>query len=313
MNCRACGSGSLDPILELGPLYVSDFREDDSRSPQYPLDLLLCTDCLLVQLSKTTPRELLYTERYGYKSGISGAVRSDLASIVARVLFQEPPRGRWLDIACNDGTLLAAVPKQFERFGVEPVEKYAREARQHGRIASGYWPTKGLEGHFQVITSISVFYDVDDLNDFVAATAEALAPDGLWAIQQNYVLDMVHTAALDNICHEHVTYFSLWALEALLDAHGLEVVSVWQSDVNGGSLGTLVAHQGQRVPDHSVERFRWAEHGARVEDAETYARFARRALEHAHYLGGFARVMQDAGKSLYLCGASTRSQTKVSR
>ena len=305
IRCRSC-SGRLASVLELGTLFLSDFRSDDSKPPAFPLDLVRCASCELVQLSETVPRELLYHDRYGYRSGVSDSVRADLASIVARVL-PHAQGGRWLDIACNDGTLLSYVPGMFQRFGIDPVAKFTEQAARYGQISCGYWPEVVAPGDFDVITSISVFYDVEDLAGFVEATAASLARRGVWAIQQNYLVDMLDQEALDNICHEHITYFALTSLEHLLHKHGLEVFAAWESTVNGGCFGVLVGHIGQHGVEVSVGRMR--ERERRIRRDVVYRRFARNALRRADALGGFIRGLADAGKEVYLYGASTRSQT----
>jgi SAM-dependent methyltransferase len=238
----------------MGNHYLPDFIERSAlRQPPQPLHLVQCTTCSLLQLADTTPRTDLYHERYGFKSGVNEAIRADLKDVVDWALARAPRTQRWLDIACNDGTLLSNVPQQIKRVGVDPLTQFAPEALTHADcIVSDYFQPGYFTEPFDVITSVSMFYDLDDPNEFVADVRDVLAPHGIWVIQQNYALDMLRMNAIDNVCHEHVTYFSVMSMTALLERHGLEINEVSYSPVNGGCVRTLVSRIGARSVDRSV-------------------------------------------------------------
>jgi NDP-4-keto-2,6-dideoxyhexose 3-C-methyltransferase len=313
-SCRACGSPNLTQVLDLGNQYLSDFRDDASKPPRSPLALLWCSACTLAQLSETVDRELLYTERYGYRSGVNEGIRADLKSVVDEALRwhgagrHAAHSARWLDIASNDGTLLSFVPSQFHRTGVDPVAKFADVAREHAdRLVVGFFdPATFYPASADVVTSVSMFYDLDDPGEFVAGVAEVLAPDGVWVIQQNYLLDMLQATSYDNVCHEHIAYYSLRALVTLLDEHGLEVVSVSRSPINGGCIRTVVAHKGARRPDGSVADLLQVEEAAGLGDRGAYRAFAgrvSRAIVDLRELVDNARAL---GQTVYIYAASTR-------
>jgi NDP-4-keto-2,6-dideoxyhexose 3-C-methyltransferase len=254
-SCRACGSPNLTQVLDLGNQYLSDFRPDDSKPPRSPLVLLWCSACTLAQLSETVDRELLYTGNYGYRSGVNEGIRADLKSVVDEALRwhgagrHAAHSARWLDIASNDGTLLSFVPSQFHRTGVDPVAKFADVAREHAdRLVVGFFdPATFGPASADVVTSVSMFYDLDDPNEFVAGVAEVLALDGVWLIQQNYLLAMLENNSSSTTCATSTSPTSrsgLWS--HLLDEHGLEVNSVSRSPINGGCIRTVVSHKGAR-------------------------------------------------------------------
>lgn len=312
--CRSCGSPQLEQILDLGAQFLSDFRADTSKPPKFPLQLLWCAECTLVQLGETVPRDLLYTDRYGYRSGVNEAIRADLKSVVDEGLRwrgtgrHSEHSAKWLDIASNDGTLLSFVPPRFERTGVDPVTKFADLARPHAdRLIVGFFdPAQFVPGSMDVVTSVSMFYDLDDPNEFVAGVAEVMAPDGVWIIQQNYLLAMLEANSFDNVCHEHITYFSLRALVELLDRHGLEVNSVSRSPINGGSFRTVVSRRGARPVDGTVMDLLLAEERAGLRDIAAYRAFAgrvSRAIADLRELVGNARAL---GQTVYIYAASTR-------
>ncbi|MEV4253967.1 class I SAM-dependent methyltransferase [Spirillospora sp. NPDC049652] len=316
MNCRSCHAAEPTEVLDLGKQYLSDFREDASRPPRWPLTLVLCRSCGLLQLRETTPRELMYHDRYGFRSGVNEAIRADLRSLVEHALKARPDARRWLDIACNDGTLLSFVPKEIRRVGVDPVPTFEPESRVHAdRIVvdffdPGRFTADGPDGApFDVVTCSSMFYDLDDPNGFVAGVAEVLAPDGVWAIQQNYALTMLELGAVDNVCHEHITYWSLAALERLLERHGLEVNDVLLTEVNGGSFRTLVSRRGTRPVEPSVAVQREREARAELDDPETWRRFAARARTAFEDLRRLVDEINASGQRCYIYGASTRGGT----
>jgi len=319
MICRSCGSGSLTRVLDLGLHRLPDFptpqdyAADTGQTDVHPLSLVICAGCTLVQLEQTTPRGLLYHDRYGFRSGTNEAVRADLTDVVNYARTVVPDARTWLDIACNDGTLLSNVPPTVWRVGVDPLSQLAPQARRFAdRVVSDYFsPRLRHVGNtaFDVVTSVSMFYDLDDPNAFAAGVAEVLAPGGAWVVQQNYALDMVRSLAVDNICHEHVTYWSVTSMVPLLAAHGLEVNDVTYSTVNGGCFRTLVSHRGERPVSASVADALEREAAAGLWNPVTWDTFGERVRAELGKLQRFLSAVTDRGKTVDLYGASTRGGT----
>jgi SAM-dependent methyltransferase len=304
-------------VLDLGEHRLPDFvtprqyREMDLTP--YPLTLVMCLDCALVQLSETTPRVKLYHDRYGFRSGTNEAVRADLADVVKYALaVQRDPRS-WLDIACNDGTLLSNVPTDVYRTGVDPVHAIARDARRDNkadRVVYDYFSSRYFTPHsFDVITSVSMFYDLDDPNRFVHEVEQCLARGGIWVIQQNYAGDMIRKNAVDNVCHEHVTYFSLLPLATLLERHGLEINDVTFSSVNGGCIRTLVSRVGERPVSASVQETYDREVTRGLHRPETWRNWAHSVTQELRLTRNYLELTKERRKSVYLYGASTRGGT----
>lgn len=309
-KCRACGSSKLLEVVDLGEQYLSDFREDTSKPPKYPLLVVLCEDCKLVQLRHTTPSHEMYHERYGFKSGVNNTIRADLENIVKHALMYKPKNGRWLDIASNDGTLLSYVPEGWHREGVDPIGKLCKEAEQHAnRIVNDFFKADYYKESFDVITSISMFYDLDDPNKFVKEVTDCLAENGVWIIQQNYLLTTLMLNAVDNICHEHLEYYSLLALENLLDKFGLEVNEVSTSMINGGSFRTVVSRKGTYPILPSVQEQRDRETRFGLEKPEVYGRFGIIVQGLLRELKETIDSINENGEKCYIYGASTRGGT----
>jgi NDP-4-keto-2,6-dideoxyhexose 3-C-methyltransferase len=320
-TCRACDSTRLTEFLDLGKQYLSDFRKDDVLPPKYPLVAVFCEDCKLVQLKHTTPQPEMYHDRYGFKSGISASIKADLDDIVIHAFQYKNDPTHWLDIASNDGTLLSFVPSDVFKVGVDPVTFLCEEAKPHADwIINDFFDAKYFQAQvgeyealsqmsFDVITSISCFYDMPDPNKFVADVKSVLAPKGIWIIQQNYLLTTMQINAVDNFCHEHIEYYTLLSLENLLHKHGLEVNEVYVSDVNGGSIRTVVSHGGAFPVDASVKNQRTIEWEHGLEDSKVYHRFANDVGEELDKLHRLVKRLHDEGSTIAILAASTRGAT----
>jgi NDP-4-keto-2,6-dideoxyhexose 3-C-methyltransferase len=309
-NCRACLSPDLIEVLNLGEQYVSDFRETPEKPSKYPLEVVLCNECKLVQLRHTTPPHEMYHENYGFKSGISDTIKNDLEDNVKYALHWKRKADTWLDIASNDGTLLSFVPKDIYRAGVDPITKYCKEAEQHADlIINDFFKDGQFDRLFDVVTAISCFYDMDDPNQFVGDVSKILAPYGVWVIQQNYLLTTMQLNAVDNTSHEHLEYYSLLALENLLRKFGLEVIDVQTSTINGGSLRTAVAWQGHYEVQETVQKQRAEEARFGLDKAETYPRFGENVQAELKKLKRLIERLNDEQKTVYLLAASTRGAT----
>ena len=134
-GCLSCG-GAVAEVADFGSLYLPDWVEPgESRGLRYPLRLVMCGVCTLVQLGDIVPRDAVIHERYGFASGLNEANVADLRSIAQYALQAVPQPGAWLDIGCNDGTLLSAVPEGTQRWGCDPLLEYdnfAEAARRNG-------------------------------------------------------------------------------------------------------------------------------------------------------------------------------------
>lgn len=320
-TCRSCESTNLKQFLDLGEHYLSDFRKDNSKTPKCPLVGIICQDCMLVQLKHTASADDMYHENYGFKSGVSNSIKDDLKDIVSTALeYQENPQN-WLDIASNDGTLLSFVPRSIHRTGVDPITKYCKEAESHAdRIVNAFFDAKEFGGYggangeydyerFSVITSISCFYDMDDPNKFVHDVTKVLNSDGIWVIQQNYLLPTLKLNAVDNFCAEHLEYYTLLSLEPLLERHGLEVIDLSTSMVNGGSLRTIVAKKGAYPIQTAVEKQRIIESDYGLHTMTPYERFAVDVIDNLMVLKASVDDFNKRGEKVYILAASTRGAT----
>jgi hypothetical protein len=200
------------------------------------------------------------------------------------------------------------VPKSVKRVGVDPVQKFNSESIQHAdEIVSDFYPAPSLKDlNFDVITSISMFYDLDNPNDFVSSIARNLSKSGVWVVQQNYVLSMIENTSFDNICHEHIEYYSLTAMNKLVKKFNLEINEFKSDPINGGSFITVISHKGARPISGSVGRQLQVEDDFGISNPKSYIHFELRVTEVSNDLLAILDTAKENKKSVYIYGASTR-------
>jgi len=323
-DCRSCG-GHLDTILDLGVLAVSNFPDgelDVLASPRAPLDLCACTTCRLVQLRHTVDPDTLFRDHYWYRSGINETMRAELADVVAQGIAHVD-RFAFSDFVCdigaNDGTLLAEyrrhlVTRDVPRIAFEPARNLQSALAQHAEvhIADYFPPTRiehrGLTGRVRILTSIAMFYDLDDPSRFVEGVRELLHPQGVWIVQFQDLHQMMRATAFDNICHEHLCYYSLQSFEQLIAPHGLTVVDAEVRAINGGSYRLYVKHTPAErcVTQANVSKLRQWE--ADCQDWHALERFGWRVGEVKKQIRAVLDHLTDLGP-IDVYGASTKFNT----
>ncbi len=324
-SCRICSSRLL-PVLSLGSLYLSDFPAHAATKahPAVPLDLARCENpaCGLVQLVHTTPPAWLYGGTYWYRSGTNETMRAELRDVVqeAAARVSLPPGSVVLDIGANDGTLLAQYPAvvgpghKLITVAYEPALSHYQALRPHASVLyPEYFRVAGWDRdptmRAKVVTAIAMFYDLDDPHAFVADLAKVLHRDGVAVIQQAYLLSMLGATDLTNICHEHLEYYHLAPLEALLAAHGLAVVDVAIRAINGGSIRTYIQHKGVGTVSPRVAQVRAEEARILAHRDLLFQTFHDRALGIKAQLKALVEVYQHAGATLDLYASSTKANT----
>lgn len=316
-NCRVCGSERLTKVLSLGNHYVSDFVTSNGEHPTAPLELVRCSSCGLVQLRHTFPRNSLYGH-YWYRSGISGTMRAALADITASACrIAKPTSGDIvMDVGCNDGTLLRSYQVSgLYLVGFEPAVNLVEDARKGtGWIFNDFFSSEAYRKKFgdknaKIITSVAMFYDLEDPNGFVEGIVECLDSNGVWVVQQNYLATMLEQNGFDNIGHEHLEYYSLRTMRSLVARHGLEVFDVETNDVNGGSFRTYIAHQGRYPLTRRVGKMERYERHLRLNKPDVYQHFARRIRGIRSKTRHFVLNQVRKGKTIYVYGASNRGNT----
>lgn len=327
-TCRVCGSSALTKVIDLGEQYLQgSFVKPGKELPpmrKIPTTLLRCDPtrdenaCGLLQMAHSVPSEILYAA-YWYRSGTNETMRNHLKGIVSEAvetLVKE--NARVLDIGCNDGTLLNYYPKKFIRFGVDPSD-VAQEVKGDITVIQDIFPSdelaKKIQGkQFGIITSIAVFYDLEDPVEFVRSIKTSLSDEGLWIFEMSYMPSMLKLNSYDTICHEHLEYYSLAAVENVLKRADMKIIKVSLNDINGGSLRCYATHATNfrfKIDGfaRNIKTLRQEEFDMQLDTDRPYKNFQERIDMHRSELVSLLQRLKKDGKKIHVYGASTKGNT----
>ncbi|HEY7562792.1 MAG TPA: class I SAM-dependent methyltransferase [Gaiellaceae bacterium] len=329
-TCRVCNSPELAPVLSLGEQCIAGaFADPNGSKPverPIPLELVRCDmtadqdACGLLQTRHTVPAAILYSN-YWYRSGVNRTMTENLHEIAqeAESLVQLRPGDLVVDIGCNDGTLFDGYQTEGLRYlGFDPsdVTRYAVEKGYD--VVRDFYSFERLQQHApdrkaRVITSVAMFYDLEDPSAFVEDVVSALSEDGVWAMELHYMPTMLERNAFDVIVHEHLEYYSLAVIERLITQAGLETIKASLNDVNGGSIRLFFARAG-RIPideddQRALQQIRIREFELALETPEPYERFKEGAERIKTELHDICTKLHAEGKTIHIYGASTKGNT----
>ncbi|OIO36556.1 MAG: methyltransferase [Candidatus Omnitrophica bacterium CG1_02_46_14] len=327
-TCRVCGSTSLTKVIDLGEQHLQgSFVKPNEQKPavrKIPLSLARCNPtldekaCGLLQMMHTVPPEILYS-RYWYRSGTNQTMREHLKVITEDICsLISKQNALVLDIGCNDGTLLNHYPDLFEKFGIDPSD-IVQEVRGGIRIIHDLFPSEELTNQvqrrkFDVITSIAMFYDLEDPINFVRNIKSHLAADGLWVFEMSYMPTMLKMNSYDTICHEHLEYYSLAVIEYILKRCGLRIFRAGLNDINGGSIRCYATHADNFCFSRhefldEIRQLRQEEFDFELDTDKPYKSFQDRINAHRRELTDLIKSLKQKGKRIHVYGASTKGNT----
>ena len=263
-SCQVCGNGDLKSIAFLGYLPpVNEMRAIGSvphEQPSYPLGLLYCPRCELVQLGLSIAPRLLFPASYPYTSGSTRILRENFADLYRQssAFVGLNPKDLVVDIGSNDGTLLSNFAAGHRVLGIEPTD-VGRIAQDRGipTLLRYFGPevardVRAEHGPAKIVTCANCFAHMEDIHPIVDGILEMLANDGLFISESHYLIGLLDTLQYDTVYHEHLRYYSLHSLKYLLETHGLEVVHAVRIPTHGGSIRVYAARRGTRPVESSV-------------------------------------------------------------
>ncbi len=327
-TCRVCGSPALTNVINLGEQHLQgSFIKPGKEEPplrKIPLSLVRCDPlkdekaCGLLQMEHTVPPEVLYSA-YWYRSGTNQTMRSHLQAIAeeASSLIRKD-KALVLDIGCNDGTLLKCYPEEFIKFGVDPSD-LAQEITGDITVIQDIFPSEELitllKGeNFDIITSIAMFYDIENPVSFCQEIKNLLAVEGVWILEMSYMPSMLKMNSYDTICHEHLEYYSLAVLEYILKQAELKIVDAVVNDINGGSIRCYATHIDNfafknKEALQRINLLRQEEFDMELDTDKPYKNFQDRINVHKEELNSLLKKLKKEGNRLHLYGASTKGNT----
>ncbi len=317
-TCRIGGGTNLLSVLNLGAQELTGVFPKRRSQPvtKGPLELVWCPDSDLLQLAHTYDSGEMYGENYGYRSGLNQSMVDHLTRKIRHLemLADLKPGDTVLDIGSNDCTSLKAYQTQgLKRVGIDPT---GAKFRQYYPDDVALVPDFFTAANFRktgsqaarIVTSIAMFYDLDDPIAFARQIEEVLTPDGIWHFEQSYMPSMLRLCSYDTICHEHLEYYSLMAVERILGAAGLKVIDVQMNAINGGSFAVTAAKGGSPVKANRpvIDWLRAQEERMGLRTPKPFRDFEERVFRHRADL---VRLLDDLvadGKKIIGYGASTK-------
>lgn len=320
-NCRLCGSVDLEKLLELGPFSLSGVFPDRPMQigQSEIMTLVLCKNCTLVQLAQSFDVSSMFGDNYGYRSGLNSSMVNHLGRIAeySRSFVQLMDGDVVLDIGSNDGTLLRNYSSEFRKIGVDPsAAKFQEHYDKSSMIVSEFFSKSNYFLHAdnpaKIITSIAMLYDLESPVDFANDVRGCLDSDGVWVFEQSYMPWMVITGAYDTICHEHVEYYSLKSISAMLDLAGLKAIDVQLNDANGGSIRVAATHaESKRIPTDMCDSLMIFEEGLNLSSREFFVHFIEYVTLHPIELRNLVESLTIDSKTVIGLGASTKGSILI--
>jgi hypothetical protein len=321
-QCRVSGSRNLIPVLHLGEQELTGvFPRPGEAVTRGPLELVWCPDSGLLQLGHSFDPSEMYGENYGYRSGLNASMVRHLTQKIRFLekLVDLKPGDTVLDIGSNDCTSLKAYQTQsLKRIGIDPTGlKFKTYYPDDVALVPDFFSAANFRkvngAPARVVTSIAMFYDLDDPIAFARDIASILAPDGVWHFEQSYMPAMLRTTSYDTICHEHLEYYSLEVVKTILDAADLRLVDVQMNGINGGSFAVTAARKTSALKANEpvIDWLLGQEERMGLGTVRPFREFEDRVFRHKADLVRLLQALAADGKTVLGYGASTKGNVTL--
>lgn len=324
-NCRICGNSDLVPVLDLGKQCLTGVfpKTKEEVVTSGPLELVKCREdkdsghCGLLQLRQSYDLDEMYGDNYGYRSGLNRSMVEHLND-KARGMLKRVDLSAGdivLDIGSNDGTLLASYPKNGAIFaGFDPTGlKFKEFYPAHVELVTDFFSARSFKNKFgkkkaKIVTSIAMFYDLEDPLKFMEEVRDILADDGLWLFEQSYMPTMLEMNSYDTVCHEHLEYYGLKQIKWMADKAGFKIADIEFNNINGGSFSITAAKATSKFRENSaaVEKILRLEGAKALGTLKPYEEFKERVFKNRDDLRQFVEKTKRDKKALFGYGASTK-------
>lgn len=318
-KCRVSRNSDLISVVNLGEqaltgVFPASANEEVSRGP---LELVWSPSSGLLQLANVFDPAEMYGDNYGYRSGLNGSMVAHLASKVKHLetLVSLESGDVVLDIGSNDATMLKAYEQGgLVRVGIDPTANKFAEYYPDGYVLvpdffSAATYKSAVSKPAKIVTSIAMFYDLEDPVKFAREVSDVLADDGVWHFEQSYMPSMLRTHSYDTICHEHVEYYSLSVVRRILTEAEFTIIDVTMNAVNGGSFAVTAQKSRSLSTAPVVPVCEWLleqEGRMGLDSPAPFRRFEEEMYQHRDDLRRLVQRLREAGKTVYGYGASTK-------
>ena len=252
MRCRNCKNINLEKVIKIGKQPLSGFFYDSKKTKlkKYSLDLFKCTKCDLVQLKNSANINKMYGKHYAYQTAVSKMMIMHLQEKINRLkkLRYIKKNNNVLDIGSNDASFLRLLGDQYHRYGIDPSATKFKKNYKNMKLISNFFSKKNILKNvknqnikFDLISSFAIFYDVEDPNSFCRDIEMMLKENGIWICEFSYLPLMLKNLTFDQICHEHIMYYTFSVFEKILIKNNLKIIDIKINEINGGSIEVIIA------------------------------------------------------------------------
>ena len=321
-QCRICGNSKLECVLDLGEQMLTGVfpRAKDEKVTTGPLRLVKCSGgdevCGLLQMEHSYDLSEMYGDNYGYRSGLNQSMVTHLNNKVQKILglVDLADGDLVVDIGSNDGTTLRAYPATGPVLvGIDPTaSRFGQYYPPHVHVVPDFFSASLLAKRFpdqkaKVVTSFSMFYDLENPLQFMEEVHQVLENEGIWVFEQSYMPKMLDTNSYDTVCHEHLEFYALRQIKWMADKVGFKIIDVEFNDVNGGSFSITVSKTGSHfIESLAVQKILDEERENKLDTLAPYEQFARRVEASRSDLLAFIDDAIAKGQTVSALGASTK-------
>ena len=313
-NCRSCKSKNLLKLYTLGKQTLTGIfpPKKNAKITRGDLSMVICNKCKLLQLEHNFDANEMYGDNYGYMSSLNKSMIShlELKALSLKKRYKIKSSESVLDIGSNDGTFLSFFNKTFKLYGCDPtIKKFSKYYRKDINQLPFFFSSKLFKDKkFNLITSISMFYDLPDPLNFAKEIYSILDKNGIWHIELSYMPMMIKNRSYDTICHEHLEYYSLKSLKYLLDKAGLKIVNLSFNQINGGSIELDVSKKKSKLKEckHLISWVLESEKLNKYNDISKHKQFFKECQNHKTLLKKLLLTLKKQKKKILGYGASTK-------
>ena len=317
-RCRICESKKFFDLFSLGKLsFTGKFPKNlKNKIPRDFINLIMCKKCRLVQLDRNFNPNYLYSQDYGYRTGINSTMTKHVHSVANEAIrLTKLKKNEYvLDIASNDGTLLNFYDKRFITVGIDPIiKKYTKYYKKINFKVSNFFSynilkKKRLDFKYKIISALSMFYDLKNPNSFISDIKKILHKDGIFVLEHADLLSLFKYSLFDTICHEHLEYYSSKIIINLMKKHKLKVFDIKNNDINGGSSRYLICHKDAKfqINKKKIDKILRQEKKLKLEDKKSYYRFYKKINLIKNKTRALIDSLLSKGKVIHGYGASTK-------
>jgi len=317
-KCRISGSTNLITVLSLGEHYLTGVfpKSTSEKITKGPLELVWCTDSGLLQMKHSYSLSEMYGENYGYRSGLNSSMVNHLNQKIKflQKMANLKDSDLVIDIGSNDATSLKAYKENLIKVGIDPTGiKFKKYYTEDITLIPDFFSSKVFKNYFsnlkaKIITSIAMFYDLEQPLEFVKDIESILDNEGIWHFEQSYMPNMLRTNSYDTVCHEHLEFYSFKVIKNIVEHCGLRIIDVQKNDINGGSFAVTVCKKDAKYKSN-FPIINWMlkqEDDLGLDTPKPYRDFEERVYKHRKNLKNLIENLVSDGKKIFGYGASTK-------